>query len=350
MYKVKLLVVALTTSDINRLKRCLYSIQHQIPVREAGIEIVPDIHVIVNTQNKTYASEVQQELGHEYPVTVTVSDGTPGTGKNSVFDYFRSLGKKYDYLFQVDGDDILYPTAFQELARFFAEHWDVVSFQSMDWLSTNRAENMNHIALKDNVWLHTWGDQQVNLREIAQFKYATDPDFGKTGERIFTPGTSMVLSGKFLRKYPHIRHTNQIKLFEDYYFYLHLFALHCKGEIKMCHINNSYIYMYDRTNENSVSTSNCFYGKLEISMIQGVLDKYQIWDKHPKVDLPFITRPPLDFADRRDRIHWVRFLLDKYPTQMKSLDLEKLKKDQMERMQAIAMTKNPLARIQTVGR
>jgi len=328
MRKINLLVVVLTTSDIVRLERCLYSAECQIPVLESDITMISDIKIVVNTTDKEYEKSVVEKFGSRYDVKVTHCDGTPGTGKNSVFDFFRSQEKNYDYLFQVDGDDVLYPTAFHELARYFKDDWDVVSFQSMDWMTTNFIKEMSHISIiPDKVWLYSWLNNQVNLRSIPQFKYVTDEGFGSTGERIFTPGTSMVLSKKLLTEYAETRHTNEIKLFEDYYFYLQLFKLHLDKKIKMCHINNSYIYLYDRTNENSVSTINCYYGPKELNLLTGFCRDNDMAEKHPRDCLEFISNSRLDFADHRDRIFWVRHLLDKYPTDMKGLDLKKLKSE-----------------------
>jgi len=351
MFKVKLLVVPLTSGDLTRLKRCVYTVENQIPVREKDIQIDYDIKIVVNTKNQEYIQEVMDEFGDRYHVEVTESDGTPGTGKNSVFDFFRSQKKNYDYLFQIDGDDCIYPTAMHELSRYFKEAWDVVSFQSMDWISTNKSDNSMPFCdvIPGKLWVYSWLDNQINLRTIPAFKYVNDEGFGKEGGRIFTPGTSMVLSRKFLKNHPDTRHTNKIKLFEDYYFFLQLFNLHLKKKIRMCHVNNSFIYLYDRTNENSVSTHNCFYNNTEISLLLGYAKENDMMDSHPKDDLPFIQSERLDFSENKDKIHWIRHLVSKFPVPMKSLDLEKMKKEQMTRMNAIMMTQNPANRLAGMG-
>lgn len=334
MYKAKLLIVPLTSGDIVRLRRCIYTIERLIPVDESDIKIDYDVKIVVNTQSKEYEQQVIDEFGEKYHVEITQSDGTPGTGKNSVFDFFRSQKTRYDYLFQVDGDDMLYPTALHQVAKYFKAGWDVVSFQSMDWLSTNYTDQMSHSAIIPNkLWLYSWCDHEVNIRDIPAFEYVTDEGFGTKGGRIFTPGTSMILSRKTLKNHPDVRHTNEIKLFEDYLYFLKLFNLHIKGKIKMCSVNNSYIYIYDRTNENSISTKNCFYGKKELDILVGFCKKNDMMDTHPNRDMEFVRTGTLDFAERRDKIFWIRHLIAKFPSiKMNSVDLGKKKKNSQAQM------------------
>lgn len=342
MFKAKLLIVPLTSGDIHRLDRCLYTIENLIPVQENDIEISYDIKIVVNTKDESYAKLVQETYGDRYEIEITESDGTPGTGKNSVFDYFRKQKKRYDYLFQVDGDDMLYPTALIQLSKYFKDGWDVVSFQSMDWLSTNFTKQMSHApVIPDKLWLYSWCDQEINIRQIAAFEYVTDDGFGTKGGRIFTPGTSMVLSRKMLKNHADVRHTNEIKLFEDYLYFLKLFNLHIKEKIRMCSVNNSYIYIYDRTNENSISTNNCYYGKKELGLLRGFCEENKIMDKHPKTDMPFIRIGKPNHADRKDKIFWIRHLISRYPAiKMHSLDHNKQKKMSQEQMNNIMNAMN----------
>lgn len=67
-----------------------------------------DLHIVINTQDdefKTSAVAYCSSEGIEH--TVTVSDGTPATGKNSVLDLFNSSDN--DYMVLVDGDDFITP-------------------------------------------------------------------------------------------------------------------------------------------------------------------------------------------------------------------------------------------------
>ena len=342
MNKVKLLFVPLTSGDIHRLRRCIYSLESLIPVNEDDIKIEYDIKIVVNTKDKDYENLVTEEFSGKYHVEITESDGTPGTGKNAVFDFFRKQKKRYDYLFQIDGDDMLYPCALGQVSKYFLAGWDVVSFQSMDWISTNYTTQMSHSPIiPEKLWLYSWCDQEVNLREIQAFEYVTDKDFGKKGGRIFTPGTSMILSRKMLKNHPDVRHTNKIKLFEDYLYFLKLFNLHVKGHIRMCSVNNSYIYIYDRTNENSVSTQNCYYGQKELGMLTGFCKDNNIMDKHPTRDMEFIRTGTLKWVERKDKIFWIRHLISKFPDiKMNSADLTKKKETSHAQMKNLVSAMN----------
>ena len=344
---MKLLIVPLTSGDIDRLDRCLYTIENQIRVNEPDICIEYDVKIVVNSKDKKYEKLVQERYGEKYHIEITKSDGTPGTGKNAVFDFFRSQKDHYDYLLQVDGDDVLYATALHQLSFYFKAGWDVVSFQSMDWLSTNHTYQMPHaIIIPEKLWLYSWCDEEVNLRDIKAFEYVTDEKFGTTGGRIFTPGTSMVISRKVLMNHTDLCHTNKIKLFEDYLFFLKLFKLHLDKKIRMCSINNSYIYLYDKTNENSISTHNCYYGKKELGMLKGFCQDNDMMDSNPVRDMEFVKSGSLDFTNRKDKIFWIRHLISRYPNiKMNSVDLNAKKKEQQEKMKQVAHQLAPHQRV-----
>lgn len=324
----KLLIVPLTSGDLNRLKRCVYSVERQVIQDSAHATFEVDIKIVVNTKTPGYYDQVCREFEDRYEVIETPSDGTPGTGKNSVFEVFRKSKVKYDYLFQIDGDDFLYPTALTMISRPLAKGYDVVSFQSMDWFSTEFTEGMSHAKIDHNLWLYSWCENELNLREIGKFVYVTDKDFG-TGGRIFTPGTSMLLSRKFLCKFRQVVHTNEISLFEDYLFFLKLFRLHCHKKIKMCHLNNSFIYVYDRANESSVSTLNSFYGAREMEILKGYVKDHKLEKFHPAKDLPFEVLGKPDPLKLEDKIDWVAHCVRKFPVKLKTLSAEE--KQQIER-------------------
>lgn len=324
--RIKLLLAHLTSGDVDRLERGIEASKKMFTTKDMNIVIDYDIHIVVNTKNPDYFSQVKNRLGSQVPVIIeTESDGTPGTGKNSVFDHFRRYKGKYDYLFQVDGDDFLYPCALRQLSRLLekTDMADVVSFQSMDWLSTNFTDQMSYVPIIDKkLWLYSWCHQEPNLREIPAFIYVTEPEFGKSG-RIFTPGTSMILSKKFLMNHSDVRHTNEISLFEDYLYYLKLFKLHLDKKIKMIHTNNSFFYVYDKANENSISTKNCYYTEKEINILRGFAEENNMMEFHPKNDMEFITLGVPDEFALEDKVVFVKRMFGKYKVKMQSLVLPK---------------------------
>ena len=109
----------------------------------------------------------------------------------------------------------------------------------------------------------------------------------------------------------------------------------------MCSINNSYIYLYDRTNENSVSTQNCFYGPKELGILRGFCEENNMMDKHPTTDMEFLRTGRPQYTDRRDKIFWMRHLISKFPDiKMNSIDLEKKKKNSRDQMNQIMNVMN----------
>lgn len=67
-----------------------------------------DIHYVFNSQDADYVAEATAWCEAEsLPYSVTESDGTAATGKNSVFDVFTA--SENDYMVLVDGDDFLTP-------------------------------------------------------------------------------------------------------------------------------------------------------------------------------------------------------------------------------------------------
>ena len=90
------LVSILTTSDVDRCVRAYQSVGDHDKV------------IIVNTPDPDYYSLVQDRLP-DATVIETPCNGTPGQGKQSVWDYF--LTTSYDYLIMLEGDDVFLPGA-----------------------------------------------------------------------------------------------------------------------------------------------------------------------------------------------------------------------------------------------
>ena len=81
-----------------------------MPATKRHLTRIPkaDLVIVINSQNSDYVTEatnwcVSESIEHY----VTASDGTPSTGKNSVFDLF--IASNNDYMVLVDGDDFITP-------------------------------------------------------------------------------------------------------------------------------------------------------------------------------------------------------------------------------------------------
>lgn len=67
-----------------------------------------DLVIILNSLNKQYLLDAESWcIENDIEYYITESDGTPATGKNSVFDIF--LKSENDYMVLVDGDDFITP-------------------------------------------------------------------------------------------------------------------------------------------------------------------------------------------------------------------------------------------------
>ena len=110
---MKLLVLILTSSKINLLKRGIKSVKKQYPVKLFSY----DLKVVVNTTNDRYYKEVIDTIKDEnIEIIKTKSNGSPGLGHNSCLKVFQDR-PEYDYFTMLDGDDLYYPTALQQLER-----------------------------------------------------------------------------------------------------------------------------------------------------------------------------------------------------------------------------------------
>ena len=81
---MRVLVVALTSYDIDLLERLITSIQNQYPVN-----FEYDTKIVVNTLKKNYYKQVTEHFKNKYEVIQTESNGYPGKGHNSVIILFK---------------------------------------------------------------------------------------------------------------------------------------------------------------------------------------------------------------------------------------------------------------------
>lgn len=110
-------VAILTHHDIPRLRRAIRSVKNQENPCYSWVE--------VNSIDEKYVEAVRQVCADEV-VDCNVSDpkkvGTPGKGKQAVFDRFKSLPEEMTHVLLLDGDDWLYPCAIGSLERMLIEN------------------------------------------------------------------------------------------------------------------------------------------------------------------------------------------------------------------------------------
>ena len=94
----KILVAILTSGKPEKLGRCIQSVTNNSSLFERI--------VICNSNDENFINLASQiSYDNNINFRTSVSNGTPGKGKNSVLDYF--LTTDCDWLFQIDGDDYI---------------------------------------------------------------------------------------------------------------------------------------------------------------------------------------------------------------------------------------------------
>ena len=115
---MKLFLTLLTHHNLPALKRLVKSAENQYPESSLDVETV----IVVNTLSDEYYQSVLDEK-FSFKVIRTDSNGKPGRGKNSCKDLF--LESDADFICQIDGDDILYPTCIKSIAQHIHHYPDL---------------------------------------------------------------------------------------------------------------------------------------------------------------------------------------------------------------------------------
>lgn len=164
--EIKLLICPLVSSDISRAIRCIQTAFNQI-----DYTIKYEVHPVINTVDNTFVREMASYCEkNKIKYVVTKSDGTPSTGKNTVFEYFMTTD--FTHLTQLDGDDFFYPTFVKQIERHLKKYpnTDVMSTCPCDSIFP-RYEG-NEVALSSGNFGSLWGSNYVDYR--ANFVHGRD--------------------------------------------------------------------------------------------------------------------------------------------------------------------------------
>lgn len=152
-------MAVLVSSDLSRAGRCIRSCEIQ---KDHNLEY--ETYVIINTLDKEFEQKMVDYCewsGKNY--FITKSDGTPSTGKNSVFELF---GRREDFthLVQIDGDDFLYPTFLKHIERHLTKYpnTDVLGILPCDSIYTNNEKDF--IKLDNGQYAGLWGTNYSDWR------------------------------------------------------------------------------------------------------------------------------------------------------------------------------------------
>lgn len=272
---VKYLVGILCSSNVRLLKETFFSVLNQDEYDDY------EIMIIVNTLNEEFYQDVMYEFGkNNYTklrkIIRTESNGSPGKGHNSVLRIFYK-DYRYQNLIMLDGDDFLFPNAIQRINNVcIAENSDVICLYGntriiMDTAKYNKLNNNMY-----NLQFNYKVDECKNI-------YRLDKQYNTT---LRTPGRLICINRNLLSKYSQL-YDERMYIYDDFMTTVLLYKEDKNPEFTITHLSDSYIYLYNAVNEESVSykytslIENDYYkndNKYKHDLIQTHVDKYIISD------------------------------------------------------------------------
>jgi hypothetical protein len=250
----KYLLTILCSNNIELLKISFESAINQINYSNY------DIFIVINTLNENFYKEVinfYKENKHPKlkKIIRSESNGKPGKGHNSLLDIFK-VELDYEYLLILDGDDFYYPCALERI-NFLNEHYN---FDSLFLVGNSKIfKNKEEEHEKNTNECSTNEYYNLNTKYTIS-KYENIGGIGKDFNNIIaTPFRLISTNRKILERYNKLFDEN-MKLYDDYYQYLLIYKLleennFVSKDIKIKLINDSYIYLYNKFNECSLSNS-----------------------------------------------------------------------------------------------
>lgn len=165
--EIKLMVSPLVSDDLYRAIRCIKSCYVQ-----KNYTINYEVCVVINSLDEFFVADLANYCeSQNIKYVITKSDGTPSTGKNTVFEHFNTTD--FTHLTQLDGDDFFYPTYIQHVERHLKKYprTDVLSTIPCDSLVLFPIDG--HKTLKNGVNTCLWGLNYTDFREALP--YGRDP-------------------------------------------------------------------------------------------------------------------------------------------------------------------------------
>lgn len=243
------MVAALTSHDEAKLERLIQSVRMQLDhdINFVGV-------VVCNTLNDDYvpkALAIAYKYGWDF--IRTSSNGKPGKGKNSVLKLFRNEAqyKNCTHVLMMDGDDFLYPCAFQQIQHALRSHCDILGLQTNDILDGLVYNGVYHETVVDqktgqSVFLYSWFEQQHNIyAQPAHYQKVVRTN--KLGEHS-TPDRVILVSRAAA---PFLRCSEDLPVYEDYILSLSAQVAHLVEGVRYYNTSCNCIYVYDKTGETS---------------------------------------------------------------------------------------------------
>jgi len=302
MKDMKLLVVILTSSNIELLKRALFSVKIQKETKNLKWTTI----INVNTLKDSYYQEVLDTLKDEpYEIIRTESNGAPGKGHNSCLKLFEER-TEFDYLTMLDGDDLFYPVAFQRFEQMIndKQSLDLVHLMINDKVDFRNHDNSHCYPLKFKFLLFGCFDNCQNF-------WRTQKSPGPINNYLIdtkTPSRIILVSRNIFNKSIKVHYDEDMKLYDDMIAFFSFYELQLKGELNTFSTSESNIYCYNCLNEESSSYNlkkkkeeNAIFKKKMLNYPLVMKDNWKI-EKLPfiKLDNPenFSLEDKIDFCNK----------------------------------------------------
>jgi len=290
---MKIMLCILTSSCTTRLARLVNNLKEIRPVK--GVTLSPVI--VVNCLKDSYFQEVLK-LEIPLPVVRTESNGKPGKGKNSCLDLF--LSSDCDFISQIDGDDILYPTYLESLADHIKRvpNIDVLGTIPIDVLDRDPNIKGHLISLNKGFYAGVWG---ISL--VPAHNGTAGPGEAKMfSEDLPNSVDFIILQSK---KSALIKMDENIAVGEDHLYSYQLLAEHQKGNLSYYHTMSSDLFLVDKTTE--VSVQKTFPQIYSVDELKEKTLKYVKRERSSLLELPIIYKDLL--LDQYSKEKWIRSFL-----------------------------------------
>lgn len=184
-----------------------------------------EVHVVINSQDNDFIIDIEKYcIDNEINYTISESDGTPSTGKNSVFDVFND--SDCSHLSQLDGDDFFYPLFLTHVERHLKKYLttDVLATIPLDVIFDLYEDES--VELSNGQYAILWGSNYFSNHDWV----------GKLGRDPMADGISIPNYGRFVLFSKKIvemnfRYDKEIILGEDKKLHFDFLFAHQKDEI-----------------------------------------------------------------------------------------------------------------------
>lgn len=281
-----ILVLILTSSKYYLLERSINSVLEQ----EYNGQNKYTLKIVVNTLNDDYYKLVMLKQGEKFEIIRTLSNGRPGKGHNSLFQYFSEKEQEvYDYLLPIDGDDMLYPVAFTQMDKFIIDgkNPDIIHLMINDNITPRLKPSLRNQDLIYDLKLYScFNDHQnwitkTNLPDI----------FNKPVHECKTPSRIILASRNiFTRMTVKLVYSEELYLYDDITAFCSVVEGQLRNEIRTFVVSESNIYLYDAMNDHSFSHTFGEANKISEELIfRELIKKYKYFNNWKQLELlPFI--------------------------------------------------------------